>query len=436
MMAPMVATLEGVRAVNVAPLNCAGPNACDIVSVYTSVFWIAMVVLVIVGGLLVYAALRFRRTDDREPAQVHGNPRLEILWTAVPLVIVSFLFVRTTLRMDYVRNGPPPQQTIQVTGIQWAWSFKYPNGKTSITRLTIPVGQVVRLQVTSKDVLHSFWVPRLGGQIYAKPGYQNSGWIEASQPGQYLGQCNELCGINHFSMLLEVDAVSDADYQAFLSGAAPPGAAAEKVTGIQWAWSFKYPNGKTSITKLTIPVGQVVRLQVTSKDVLHSFWVPRLGGQIYAKPGYQNSGWIEASQPGQYLGQCNELCGLNHFSMLLEVDAVSDADYQAFLSGAAPPGAAAEKVTGVPAGVNVGETDALKFEPTTATAKIGDVIQWKNNGSLVHNVVFDNNQLPSSDPMNQGDTFEVKFTKPGTYSYVCKFHEASNMRGTITVTGG
>jgi cytochrome c oxidase subunit II len=321
MMAPMVATLEGVRAVNVAPLNCAGPNACDIVSVYTSVFWIAMVVLVIVGGLLVYAALRFRRTDDREPAQVHGNPRLEILWTAVPLVIVSFLFVRTTLRMDYVRNGPPPQQTIQVTGIQWAWSFKYPNGKTSITRLTIPVGQVVRLQVTSKDVLHSFWVPRLGGQIYAKPGYQNSGWIEASQPGQYLGQCNELCGINHFSMLLEVDAVSDADYQAFLSGAAPPGAAAEKVTG-------------------------------------------------------------------------------------------------------------------VPAAVNVGETDALKFEPTTATAKIGDVIEWKNNGSLVHNVVFDNNQLPSSDPMNQGDTFEVKFTKAGTYTYVCKFHEANNMRGTITVTGG
>src|SRR6266566_4418456 len=233
MMTLLVATLVGVPAVSVTPLDCAGPNACDIISVDTSVFWIAMVVLVIVGGLLVYAALRFRRTDDREPAQVHGNPRLELLWTAVPLVIVSFLFIRTTLRMDYVRNGPPPQQTIQV--------------------------------------------------------------------------------------------------------------------------------------------GQVVRLQVTSRDVLHSFWVPRLGGQIYAKPGYQNSGWIEASQPGQYLGQCNELCGVNHFSMLLEVDAVSDADYQAFLSGAAPPGAAAEKVTGVPAGVNVGETDALKFEPASATAKVGDV---------------------------------------------------------------
>lgn len=311
-----------VPAVNVSPLDCAGPNACDIVSVYTSIFWIAMAVLVIVGGLLVYAALRFRRRDDREPAQVHGNPRLEILWTAIPVVIVSFLFIRTTLRMDYVRNGPPPQQTIQVTGIQWAWSFKYPNGKTSFGTLTIPAGQVVRLEVTSKDVLHSFWVPRLGGQIYAKPGFQNSGWIEASQPGSYYGQCNELCGVSHWAMTLEVDAVSADQYQAFLSGAPPPG------------------------------------------------------------------------------------------------------------------GAVAEKVSGVPAAVNVGETDDLKFVPATVSTKVGDVIQWKNDGTAVHNVVFDNQQVPSSDPMNRGDTFEVKFTKAGTYTYVCKFHEANNMRGTITVTGG
>lgn len=322
MMATLVGTLVGVRGVNVTPLDCAGPNACDIVSVYTGIFWIAMTVLVVVGGLLVYAALRFRRVDDREPAQVHGNPRLEILWTAIPVVIVSFLFVRTTLRMDYVRNGPPPQQTVQVTGIQWAWSFKYSNGKTSFGTLTIPVGQVVRLQVTSKDVLHSFWVPRLGGQIYAKPGYQNNGWIEASQPGTYYGQCNELCGVSHYAMTLQVNAVSADQYQAFLSGAPPPG------------------------------------------------------------------------------------------------------------------GAAAEKVSGVPAAVNVGETDDLKFAPTTVTAKVGDVIQWKNNGTAVHNVVFDNQQVPSSESMNQGDTFEVKFTKPGTYSYVCKFHEANNMRGTVTVTAG
>ena len=310
-------------AVDVSPLNCAGPNACDIVSVYTSIFWIAMAVLVIVGGLIVYAALRFRRRDDKEPAQVHGNPRLEIVWTAIPVLIVGFMFVRTALRVDYLRNGPPPQQSIQVTGIQWAWSFKYPNGKTSFTKLTIPTGQVIRLHVTSKDVLHSFWVPRLGGQIYAKPGFNNDGWIEASQPGQYFGQCNELCGVGHWFMVLEVDAVSADQYQAFLSGTLPPGTTA-----------------------------------------------------------------------------------------------------------------VAEKVTGATAGVRVAETDALVFQPSSATAKVGDVIEWTNTGNAVHNVVFDNQGVPSSDTMNQGDTFEIKFTKPGTYSYVCKFHESVNMRGTITVTGG
>jgi cytochrome c oxidase subunit II len=322
----IVAALAPISAaaIDVSPLNCAGPNACEIVGIYTTIFWIGMAVLVAVGGLIVYAALRFRRKDDREPAQVHGNPRLEILWTAIPVLIVSFLFIRTSLRMDYVRNGPPPQQTIQVTGIQWAWSFKYPNGKTSVTKLTIPAGQVIRLHVTSRDVLHSFWVPRLGGQIYAKPGFGNDGWIEASQPGQYFGQCNEFCGLDHYSMILEVDAVSSAQYQAFLSGAPPP--------------------------------------------------------------------------------------------------------------GAGPP--PAEKASGVTAAANVAETDDLKFQPSSATVKVGDVVQWTNTGNSIHSVTFDNQQVPSLDTQNGGEKYEVKFLKPGTYHYICTYHVTSGMTGTITVTGG
>ena len=312
------------EAVNVSPLSCAGPQACDIVNIYASIFWIAMAVLVVVGGLIVYAALRFRRKDDVEPAQVHGNPRLEVLWTAVPVVIVAFLFIRTTLRIDYVRNGPPPQVTVQVTGIQWAWGFKYSNGKTSFTKLMIPVGQVVRLEVTSKDVLHSFWVPRLGGQVYAIPGQTNHGWIEASSPGQYFGQCNELCGLYHYSMTLEVDAVTADQYQAFLSGVPPP--------------------------------------------------------------------------------------------------------------GAGPP--PAEKVSGIAAASEVAETDDLKFQPASATVKVGDVVQWTNTGNALHSVTFDNQQVPSIDTQNGGEKFEVKFLKAGTYHYICTYHVTSGMTGTITVTGG
>jgi cytochrome c oxidase subunit II len=324
MITPLVGTLVGVPAVGVSPLDCAGPNACEIVGIYTSIFWIAMAVLVVVGGLIVYAALRFRRRDDREPAQVHGNPRLEVLWTAIPVLIVGFVFARTALRIDYVRNGPAPQQVIQVTGVQWAWSFKYPNGKSSFTTLTIPAGEVIRLQVTSKDVLHSFWVPRLGGQIYAKPGFQNNGWIEASQPGTFFGQCNELCGRNHWSMLLQVDAVTADQYQAFLSGAPPP--------------------------------------------------------------------------------------------------------------GAGPP--PAEKASGVPAAANVAETDDLKFQPSSATVKVGDVVQWTNTGNAIHSVTFDNQQVPGLDTQNGGEKYEVKFLKAGTYHYICTYHVTSGMTGTITVTGG
>jgi len=310
-------------AVDVSPLNCAGPQACDIVNIYAGIFWIAMAVLVIVGGLIVYAALRFRRKDDVEPSQVHGNARLELLWTAVPVVIVAFLFVRTTLRMDYVRNGPPPQVTVQVTGVQWAWGFKYSNGKSNFSKLTIPAGQVVRLEVTSRDVLHSFWVPRLGGQVYAIPGQMNHGWIEASQPGQYFGQCNEFCGLDHYSMTLEVDAVTPAQYQAFLSGAPPP--------------------------------------------------------------------------------------------------------------GAGPP--PAQKANGVTAAANVAETDELKFQPSSATVKVGDVVQWTNTGNSVHSVTFDNQQVPSLDTQNGGEKYEVKFLKPGTYHYICTYHVTSGMTGTITVSG-
>jgi cytochrome c oxidase subunit II len=311
-------------AIDVSPLNPAGPNAQDIVNIYTSIFWIAMAVLVIVGGLIVFAALRFRRRDDREPAQVHGNTRLEIVWTAIPVLIVSFLFVRTTLRMDNVRNGPPPNVTVQVTGIQWAWTYKYPNGRTSTGRMVIPVGQVVRLQVTSRDVLHSFWVPRLGGQVYAIPGQTNHGWIQADKAGQYFGECNELCGLAHYAMSVEVLAVSAKDYQDFLAG--------KLVTG-----------------------------------------------------------------GGPALG---------------------------------------EKVSGVTANQKVSENDAQKFEPAQVSVKVGEVVEWSNDGTAVHNVVFDNQRVPASETMNGGDKFAVKFLNAGSYHYVCTFHEAAGMTGTVTVTGG
>ncbi|HYS29982.1 MAG TPA: hypothetical protein VEQ12_10860, partial [Candidatus Limnocylindria bacterium] len=121
------------------------------------------------------------------------------------------IFTLTFTNMDYVRNGPAGPITIAVTGQQFAWTYKYPNGFVAGT-LTIPAGEVIRLEVTSKDVLHSFWAPRLAGQIYAIPGQVNHGWLQADHPGTYYGQCNELCGVGHAEMQVTVIVKSKADY--------------------------------------------------------------------------------------------------------------------------------------------------------------------------------------------------------------------------------
>jgi len=203
--------------VSVSPLDCAGPNACRIVFIYQFVFWIAMGVLVVVGGLIVYAALRYRRRDEREPPQVHSYGPLEMAWTVVPFLILIFLFGLSFANMTYLKKGPAEQgMTITVIGEQFAWQFIYPDPKvTASETLRVPEGEVIRLKVTSKDVLHSWWIPRLGGQIYAVPGRDNEGWFQANRTGKavtYLGQCNELCGIGHANMQGKVIAMPRAEF--------------------------------------------------------------------------------------------------------------------------------------------------------------------------------------------------------------------------------
>jgi len=205
-------------AASVSPLDCAGPNACRIRFIYSVVFWLGMFVLVVVGGLIVYAAIRFRRRDDREPAQIHGHGLLEMSWTVGPFLILIFLFGLSFANMSYVKDGPQAGMTIKIIGLQFDWEYDYPDGKVKVSSnqgrnpLVVPAGEVIRLDVTSKDVLHAFWIPRLAGQTYAIPNQVNHGWFKADNPGTYLGQCNELCGIGHPDMRATVKAMSRAEF--------------------------------------------------------------------------------------------------------------------------------------------------------------------------------------------------------------------------------
>jgi len=212
-------------------------NNAEIVS---QLFWftlvLATIVFVLVEGLLIYSSLRFRRRAPlplREPPQIHGNTRLEVMWATVPALILIGLFGITVTRMGELSQLPvndPNTLRISVTGQQFQWTFGYGDtGVTSTETLHIPVDRPLIFEVTSKDVIHSFWVPEMYGKIDANPGRINRISYTAQREGTFRGVCAELCGAGHAQMLFRVEAVPQSDFQQWIdqqrSGAPPPGAA-------------------------------------------------------------------------------------------------------------------------------------------------------------------------------------------------------------------
>jgi cytochrome c oxidase subunit II len=218
-------TSSSVLAANTNFLDPAGPPARTIDMLFYVFLACSIVVLLGVGGAIIYACIRFRRrSDDEMPAQVHGNPRLERAWVIGPAVLLFALFILNVVNVGYLRSGPSPATLagrdlvdVHITGQQFYWTFTYSNGKSSIRTMEIPVNTPIDLTTSSKDVIHGFWVPELGAKIDALPGITNHAFIEASQKGVYQGQCYEFCGVGHDDMLITVKVVSMAQYQSYLS---------------------------------------------------------------------------------------------------------------------------------------------------------------------------------------------------------------------------
>lgn len=200
-------------------LDPVGPNGATIANLFNIVLIMATVVFVVVEGLIVFSALRFRHKaqDTSEPTQVHGNTKAEIAWTIVPALIVVTLFVLALQNM-MVLDTPPAaaadnQMTIKVIGHQFWWEYQYPDQHiVTATDLVVPVGTVVNLELTSGDVIHSFWVPQINGKTDAFPNHINKTWIQVDTPGVYSGQCAELCGPSHANMRVVVIAKTPEDF--------------------------------------------------------------------------------------------------------------------------------------------------------------------------------------------------------------------------------
>ena len=257
--------------VDTSPAHPGGPVADHMLFVFNWVLAASLVLGIFTAVMLLYSMFRFRRkSDDDEPSQFHGNTRLELFWTAVPLAVFMSLFGLTVSQMGFINDAPAsttanPVMNVTVIGQQFSWTFDYQGQKTasgndvqSFTTLYVPANVPVNVQVVSTDppcvikpiitsgspdvatraaalrqkvnsgtsiadaisdegcgVNHSFYVPSLAGQVNAIPGQTNHLWLEA-RLGHYYGQCTELCGTGHATMLLEVVAMPQAQFDKWL----------------------------------------------------------------------------------------------------------------------------------------------------------------------------------------------------------------------------
>jgi cytochrome c oxidase subunit 2 len=211
-----------------------GPVAQRQLDLFMVTFWVSAFIFVTVGSGLIYTVIKFRRKPGQGiPKQVHGNTKLEIGWTIVPIILLGAMAIPTVITQFYISEPPAGDQlTINVVAHQWWWDIKYPeSGVITANELHVPVGTTINVEMTSNDVIHSFWVPKLAGKLDIMPGKTTSLWFRADEVGEYFGQCAEFCGESHAWMKFRVFAEPIAEFEAWqqkqLANAANPTTAEE-----------------------------------------------------------------------------------------------------------------------------------------------------------------------------------------------------------------
>ena len=207
------------------PLAPESGNADAIRDSYLFISIFILGVFLLVHVLLVAFIVRYRRRRRerfQDGVQIHGSMKLEVAWTVFPVLILvaiaTFVFVELPGITDPPSARASDELRVRVEGRQFYWQYEYPNGVVAIDRLRAPAGVPVRLEITApeEDVIHSWWIPQLGGKIDAIPGTVTETWFQAARTGTYPGQCAELCGIEHAKMLATVEVVDEAEFDSWL----------------------------------------------------------------------------------------------------------------------------------------------------------------------------------------------------------------------------
>ena len=207
-----------------APLNFLhpeGPIARKADRLWDLTFGIAVVIFVLVEGALLFVVIKYRQKSKNDaPKQIHGNTRLEVIWTLIPVVLLAAVAIPNVKGIAdlYAKPKGDPLE-VTVVAHQWWWEYRYgASGLVTANELHIPVDRPVYLTLESVDVIHSFWVPKLAGKQDLVPGRKNSMTLIAEKPGEYLGTCAEYCGLSHANMRLKVFAHEAADFDEWLDG--------------------------------------------------------------------------------------------------------------------------------------------------------------------------------------------------------------------------
>ncbi len=206
--------------------NPASPQAAELLWLWNVCMWVCGFILAVVTTSILYILIRYRRRDNREVSQSTGNTKLEITWTAVPIVLVTLLFALSIVAARTVDRPVAREPDIVVTGHQWWWEVRYPAANAvTANEVHVPVGRDMLIGVETADVIHDFWVPRLGRKVDAIPGRRNFIWIRADRAGEYSGACAEFCGAQHTWMRFRVVAQEPSAFDAWLKALAEPAAA-------------------------------------------------------------------------------------------------------------------------------------------------------------------------------------------------------------------
>ncbi|MGP9767865.1 cytochrome c oxidase subunit II [Halomonas sp. AOP13-D3-9] len=234
----------------------------DIYGLHMTIFWICVVIGVVVFGAMFYSLFRYRHSKGAKAANFHEHTSVEVLWTAIPILILVGMAVPATATLKNMYDASDAELDVMITGQQWRWRYEYLGEDVAFTSnmstprtqisgeeargehyllevdepLVLPINRKVRFLMTSDDVIHSWWVPDLAVKQDAIPGFINENWVKINEPGIYRGQCAELCGIDHGFMPVVVHAVEEEEFESWL--AERKEAAEQEAMGVDREWEM------------------------------------------------------------------------------------------------------------------------------------------------------------------------------------------------------